>query len=138
MKRHLLDERQKKLTKRQAQLAKYGQRLDRISEEHASYYNNVILTAYEQTKKKEEELARREEEVAKKEKDLPEKIASYQKYIDENVAYIQQQQDYIAFLGEEIKTLEAKKKSLQGAVQIKKQPPPSKLLKPPGFNRKSG
>lgn len=142
MKRHLLEERQKKLAKRQAQMIKYGQRLDRISEEHVAYYHNVIITAYEQNKKKEEELAKREEELtkreeelARKENDLPKKIESYQKYIDESTTYIQQQQEYIAFLGDQIKTLEIKKKSLQGAIQVKK-PASSKLLKPPGFNKK--
>ena len=136
MKRHILNEREKKLEKRQAQMARYGERLDRISQEHNAYYNNVILVAYDQNKKKEEELAVREKEIEKKEKDLPEKMASYHKYIEESTAYIQQQQEYIAFLGEQIKALEAKKKSLQAA-QVK--PPqaarPSKMLKPPGFKK---
>ena len=127
MKRVLLDDREKRLDKKEKALKEYGERLDGISSELNAYYQNEILPAFERINEREKELSKREEEIKKKEADLPEKIAQYHAYIEESQDYIKKQQEYIQYLTHDISELEARK--LQSKKQHVLKPPPTALKK---------
>lgn len=137
MKRVLLDDREKRLDKKEKSLKEYGERLDGISSELNAYYQNEILPAFERITEREKELSKREDEIKKKEADLPEKIAQYHTYIEESQDYIKKQQEYIQYLTHEISKLEAHKQTLQNKKQHILKPPTGlkKKLMPPQPSR---